>query len=212
MRSPVRTIIFVVLLVVAFVLFHQARAAWGMTDEEGAKIDPGKIILLFGGIVIVGVIVAILFVTTIMPEIAEAAGNLFFNPNEQIEKNPHADAMAAVARGDYEEAIEAYRTIYENDPTDTLALSEMAKIQCEHLENPAAAAETLEEALKKEWPPESAAFLSSRLVDVYWKHQHDAPSARALLMQIIEAMPDTRHSANAMHRLQEIDKELALED
>ena len=88
----------------------------------------------------------------------------------------------------------------------------MAKIQCEHLENPAGAAETLEEALKKEWPPESAAFLSSRLVDVYWKYQHDAPSARALLMQIIEAMPETRHSANAMHRLQEIDKQLALED
>ena len=116
MRSPIRTIVFVILLVVAYVLFHQARAAWGVTDEEGARVDGGKIILLFGGIVVVGVIIAILFVTTIMPQIAEGLGNLFFNPNEQIEKNPHAEAMAAVARGEYEEAIEAYQAIYEKRP------------------------------------------------------------------------------------------------
>jgi len=207
MRSPIRTILFVLLLVFAFVLFHNARAAYNSPD-----VAPSKMLGLFAGFVVLAVAVAILFVTTILPALVESATNLFFNPNEKVEKDPHSDAISAVARGEYEEAIEAYRVIYEKDPTDTLALSESAKIYCEHLENPAAAAELLEEALKKEWPPEGAAFLSTRLVDVYWKCQHDGRSARALLLQIMEAMPETRHAANASHRLLEIDKELALED
>jgi tetratricopeptide (TPR) repeat protein len=207
MRSPIRTILFFILLVCGFVLFHYARLAHNNPDAA-----PSQILGLFCGIVLLGVVAAILFVTTILPAIVESMTNLFFNPDEKAEKDPHSDAISAVARGDYEGAIEAYRAIYENDPTDTLALSESAKIYCEHLENPAAAAELLEEALKKEWPPEGVAFLSTRLVDVYWKYQHDGPSARALLLQIMELMPETRHAANATHRLQEIDKELALED
>jgi tetratricopeptide (TPR) repeat protein len=209
MRSPIRTILFFILLVLAFVLFHRARAAYGNPDLPP---NPSTILGLFAGIVVMGVGIAILFVTTIMPAMVESMTNLFFNPNEKIEKDPHSDAISAVARGEYEEAIVAYRAIYENDPTDTLALSESAKIYCEHLDNPAGAAELLVEALKKEWPPQAVAFLSTRLVDVYWKYQHDGRSARALLLQIMEALPDTRHAANASHRLQEIDKELALED
>jgi tetratricopeptide (TPR) repeat protein len=207
MRSSIRTILFFILLVCGFVLFHYARAAHNNPDTA-----PSQILGLFAGIVLLGVVVAVLFVTTILPALVESMTNLFFNPNEQAEKDPHSDAISAVARGDYEGAIEAYRAIYENDPTDTLALSESAKIYCEHMDNPAAGAELLEEALKKEWPPEGVAFLSTRLVDIYWKFQHDGASARALLLQIMELMPDTRHAANASHRLQEIDKELALED
>jgi tetratricopeptide (TPR) repeat protein len=207
MRTPIRTILFVILLVVAFVLFHTARAAWG-----NPEVAPSRILGLFGGFVVLGAGIAILFVTTILPAMVESMTNLFFNPNERIEKDPHSDAISAVARGDYEGAIEAYRAIYEEDPTDTLALSESAKIYCEHLNDPAAAAELIEEALKKEWPADGVAFLSTRLVDVYWKYQHDGRSARALLLQIMEVMPETRHAANASHRLQEIDKELALED
>jgi tetratricopeptide (TPR) repeat protein len=207
MRSPIRTILFVILLVFAFVLFHKARTEWGNPD-----VAPSTILGLFAGIVVLGVGIAILFVTTILPALVESMTNLFFNPNEKAEKDPHSDAISACARGEYEEAIEAYRVIYENDPTDTMALTESAKIYCEHLDNPAAGAELLEEALKKEWPPDGVAFLSTRLVDIYWKYQHDGRSARALLLQIMEAMPDTRYAANASHRLQEIDKELALED
>lgn len=213
MRSPIRTIAFVVLLVIVFVLLHQVRVAFNVPpDDDGVvKTDMGKIIMLFGGVVIVGVGLAVLFVTTILPEMTEAVANSFFNPNEKIEKDPHADARAAVQRGEFEEAITLYQEIYEKEPTDTLALSEMVKVYCEKLENPQAGAEVLEEALQKEWPADEVAFLSTRLVDVYWKFQHNGPGAKALLLQIIDAMPETRHSANAMHRLQEIDKELALE-
>jgi hypothetical protein len=46
-------------------------------------------------------------------------------------------------------------------------------------------------------------------VDVYWNQKRDASRARHMLMQIAETMPNTRHAANAMHRLHEIDRALA---
>ena len=206
MRSLPRLLIFLGLLWLTFVLFREAQAANNKPDA-----DASRLVLLFGGVVLVGGAAGILFVLMVMPQIGDAIGNFFFQPNQQIEKDPHSAAQSALARGDHEAAIEEYRQILENDPTDTLAYSELAKISCEHFEDPADAAETLEQALEREWPPEDAAFLSSRLVDVYWKFQRDARSARALLMQIIETMPGTRHAANAEHRLREIEQQLELE-
>jgi outer membrane protein assembly factor BamD (BamD/ComL family) len=59
--------------------------------------------------------------------------------------------------------------------------------------------------------PEDAALLCSRLADVYSTYQHDITKARALLMQVIETMPNTRHAANATHRLQEIERQLVMQ-
>ncbi len=206
MRLLPRLALFLFLAGLTFYLFHHARVEMG--KEEA---DMGKVVGYFCGVVLIGVTSGILFVVMVMPMLGDVLGNLFFQPNEQIEKNPHADALGAVARGEYAEAVEEYRKVVENDPTDTLAYSEIAKISCEHLDDPAGAAETLETALQQEWPPDDAAFLSARLVDVYWNHQHDARSARAMLLQIIEAMPGTRHSANAQHKLKEIEEQIALE-
>jgi len=195
------------LLYLAVVIFLDARSEMG---KENA--DSSKIILYFGGVVLVGGAAGVLVVAMVLPAVGDAIGNIFFSPNEKIEKAPHADAMSALARGEYEEAVQAYLRAFEKDPHDTLALSEMAKIECEHLENPAAAADVLEQALQREWTPEDAAFLTSRLVDVYWKYQHNARDSRSLLMQIIESMAGTKHAANAQHKLQEIERALALED
>ena len=190
-----------------YVIFSEVR-----DERNKEKPDEGKIVLCFGGVILVGGAAGILVVTVIMPAVGDAIGNLFFSPNQKNEKAPHADAMAAMARGDYEAAVQGYLRAFENDPHDTLALSEMAKIECEHLGNSAAAADVLEQALAREWTPEDAAFLTSRLAEIYWKYQHNARDARALLMQIIETMPGTKNSANAQHQLQEIERALALED
>jgi tetratricopeptide (TPR) repeat protein len=202
----IRPLLILGLAYVAFVLFHEARIA-----QKNPDIDPSKIVTLFIGTVLVGGAAAIVVATMVMPRIGDAVGNFFFSPNEQIEKDPHSAAQAALARGDYSEAITEYEQIVENDPSDTLSYSELAKIYCENLDDVPGAAEVLEEALQREWPPDDAAFLTSRLVDVYWRYQHDASAARALLLQIIETMPGTRHSANAEHRLREIEQHNALE-
>jgi len=206
MRALPRLLLFLGLAYLAFVLFHEARLAKAHPD-----VDPSKVVLLFAGFILIGGSAAIIVVVMVMPRIGDAVGNFFFQPNQEIEKDPHSSAQAALARGDYAAAVEEYRQILQMDPNDTLSYSEIAKISCEHLDDVAGAQSMLEEALQREWAPNDAAFLSARLVDVYWKFQHDARSARALLVQIIESMPGTRHAANAEHRLKEIEHQLALE-
>ena len=206
MRLLPRLILFLGLACLTYYLVSQARAA--NTEED---VDATRVVMLFGGVVILGGITGVLFVVMVMPVLGDMLGNLFFQPSEQIERTAHDEAVGACARGDYEAAIEANQKALAEDPEDTLAYSEIVKIQCEHFHDPAAGAATLEEALQQEWPVEEAAFLSSRLVDVYWKYQRDARQARALLLQIVETMPGTRHASNAEHRIQEIEKQIALE-
>ncbi len=207
MNALPRLLLFVGLTALTLYLFHQAQVITSQPD-----VDTSRVVMLFGSVVIVGGAAGILFVLMVLPRVGDMIGNFFFQPDVQIEKNPHSSAMAALARGDFAGAVEEYRQIVQDNPADTHAYSEIAKISCEHLEDPAGAAQVLEDALQHEWPPEDAAFLSSRLVDVYWKFQHDARSARALLLQIVETMPGSRHAANAEHRLREIEQQLALED
>lgn len=206
MRLLPRILLFVGLLYLTIVLFHEAKTANAKPD-----VDATKVVMLFGGVVLVGGAAGILFALMVMPALGDAVGNFFYQPNEKIEKGPHSDAQALVAKGDYAGAVEAYREVLENDPGDTLAVSEIAKHLCEHLNDPASAAAALETALDHDLLPEDAAFLSSRLVDVYWRYQRDARNARALLLQIVETMPGTRHAANAQHRIQEIEKEISLQ-
>ena len=207
MRAIPRLLLILGLVYFAVVLLHEARLA-----QKNPDTDASKIVMLFVGTVLIGGAAAIVVATMVMPRIGDAVGNFFFSPNQQIEKDPHSAAQAALARGDYAEAVEEYRQIIESDPADTLSYSEIAKICCEHLDDAPGAAEVLEQALQREWAPDDAAFLTARLVDVYWKHQRDGRGARALLTQIIETMPGTRHAANAEHRLREIEQQIALED
>lgn len=203
----IRPLLALALAWLTFVVFVEARA-----EMKKEAVDAGKVVLYFGGVVIFGGAAGLLLVTFVMPAVGDGIGNLFFNPNEKIEKSPHADAIAAIARGDYETAVQEYLKAFGDDPHDTLALSEIVRLECEQLGNPDAAADILEQALEREWTQEDAAFLTSRLVDVYWKYQHKVREARALLMQIIETMPGTKYSANAQHKLQEIERQVAMED
>src|SRR5690606_31905460 len=112
-----------------------------------------------------------------------------------------AEALAKTARGDYEGAVAAYKKVVGKTPTDTHAISEAVRLQCDKLEDPNGAAAYLEHLLQNEWPMDDAAFLANRLVDVYWNYLQDADRSRPILEQIMSDMPETKHSANAAHRL-----------
>ena len=206
MRNITRLFIVLALLWLAYVLFGKAQAAYSQEEVEASRV-----VMLFGGMVLVALTAGGFFVVSFLPDIGEGVGNFFFNPNEPVTENPHGKALAAVARGDYRGAIREYEEVFEKDPSDTLALSEITHLYCDKLHEPASAAALLEQSLDHDWLPEDAAFLSSRLVDVYWNHQGDARSARELLMQIIETLPGTRHAANAQHRLHEIERQVILQ-
>ena len=84
-------------------------------------------------------------------------------------------------------------------------MSEIARICCRDLGDTARGAAVIEEALKGEWTAEQSSFLANRLVDIYLL-QHDTMRARQVVLEIATSLEGTKFSANARHRLHEIDQ------
>ncbi len=207
MRILPRLLVLAGLIWLAVVLILQALEMWNL--EPGAPgYDPTVIVLYFMGIVALALAIGVVFASMILPAIGDSIGHFFFTPNEQIEKEPHADALAFYNQGEYEGAVAAYRNVVRKNPNDTHAISEVARILCERLERPEEAAEYLQEQLEREWEMDQQAFLAERLVDVYWLHLQDSESSMVILRQIAELFPETTHSANANHRIRLIEEAL----
>jgi tetratricopeptide (TPR) repeat protein len=207
MRNLSRGIIVLALLFLEYALYKYAQK---LKLDENA--DQSIVVVLFISIVVVAIIIGGIFTITVLPAIGEAVGGFFFSPNVEIEKSPHADAIAKVAQGDFEGAIEEYHRVFESNPADTHCVSEIIHIYCDKLNSPEIAEEYLTNTLQQEWPQEQAAFFANRLADIYWNHKHDAASARHILSQIAETMPETRYAANALHRIHELDRAVADEE
>jgi len=200
MRVLVRLLILAALGWLTYVLLMAARTH---ANIEGA--DQSKTFLLFGGVVCLAVVIGAITALSLLPAIGEAFSGIFYGSNAEIQKDPHSAALSKSAQGDLEGAIAEYIAIYNDNRSDTMALSEAVHIYCDRLHDYTSAARLLEEALQEELPMEESAFICNRLVDIYWGYQHDAVSARRLLIQVAESMPDTKHAANAQHRLMQLD-------
>ena len=202
MGISLRLLLLAAFIWVGFVLYSEAKVQARLENP-----DKSRIVMLFGVTVLDGLGIAVLVALTIVPAIGETVGAFFFNPGGKIEHDPHADAIAKLAQGDPEGAIEDYRAILAKDPADTLALSEIARICCRDLGDTARAATVIEQALDGEWPEEQSSFLANRLADIYLL-QDDPLRARMVILQIAENMEGTRYAANAQHRLHEIDRHI----
>lgn len=203
MRSLARLILLILLVAIIVVLVHYANLYSHQTNP-----DNGKVMLLFGGVVLVGIVTGAVAAFMVVPMIGEMIGGLFFNPAEEAERDPHMKALALSAQGDYEGALEEYFRLLEETPGDTIAINEVVKIYCDRFHAPENAAQFLEGMLTEEHEPDLAALLINKLADVYWKHLNEPVRARDILIQLAESLPDTRHAANARHRLNEIDQSL----
>ena len=167
--------------------------------------DDARAITQLPALMLAGVYVGVLFVLYILPTITDKATSAVLDSNELVETDPLHDARAAYARGDYEEAMEVYREVTDNDPYNRLPWVEIAKIQHDNLEDPEAAIVTLREALEShEWPINDAAYFMGRLAEIYKDDLEDEESCVMILEQMIELFPETRHFANATHRLREM--------
>ena len=156
-------------------------------------------------LMLAGVYLGGLFIMYILPAITDKATHMVYDSGEQVEKDPLHDARAAHARGDYEEAISVYLSVSNDDPYNRLPWVEISKIQHDNLEDPDAAIHTLSNALEKqEWPVNDAAYFMGRLSEIYLEDKEDKESAINILKQMIETFPETRHSANATHKLREM--------
>ncbi len=171
--------------------------------------DDSSAVAQLPALLLAGIYAGVLFVMYILPAITDKATAAVLDSNELIETDPLHDARAAYARGDYEEAMDVYRSVVDDDPYNRLPWVEIAKIQHDNLEDPEAALLTLRTALEShEWPVNDAAFFMGRLSDIYLTDFDDRESAIAILNQMIEIFPETRHSANATHKLREMGEDL----
>ncbi len=164
---------------------------------------------LFSGILLAFLtagLVGMVVVVDVLPMLAHKATHSVYDSGEKVDNE--ADAMHAarskVAQGDYEGAIESFREAAKADPLNRLPWVEIAKIQKEQLEDPAAAIQTIRHALEsQEWEVNNAAYFLFRLAELYDEDAGDRASAAAMLNQVMAQFPETRHSANARHKLHE---------
>jgi hypothetical protein len=148
--------------------------------------------------------VGVVFVIDILPAVAQRMTHAVYDSAEMVEQDIMHDARAKVAQGDYEGAIEAFRHAAAQDSLNRLPWVEISKIYRENLEDPGSAIATLRTALEgQEWEINDAAYLMFRIAELYDEDCQDRASSTAILQQVMEQFPNTRHSANARHRLHE---------
>ena len=170
-----------------------------LQNMEGQRTLNG-IVLTFLSAGLIGIV----FVTWLLPIFAHKITQSVYDSGEEVEADPFHDARVLMAQGEWEAAIESFKLASEQDPENRMPWVEIAKIQNTHLEDPAAAVGTLKQAIEgQEWQENDAAFLMFRLAEIYDENMADRASAAAIMGQVMEQFPETRHSANARSKLQE---------
>jgi tetratricopeptide (TPR) repeat protein len=167
--------------------------------KEGEQTFTG-ILIVFLGAGLLGVF----FVLTVLPFFAHRLTHAIYDSAEMVEQDSMHAARSLVAQGDYHGAIAAFQQAATTDPLNRLPWVEIAKIQKDNLEDPRAAIQTIRHALEsQEWEINDAAYFLFRLAELYNEVEGDRVSAVAIMNQVIEQFPETRHSANASHKLHE---------
>lgn len=170
-----------------------------MTGIEGERTFSG-ILLSFLSAGLIGIV----FVTQVLPLIAQKLTHAVYDSGERVERDAFHDARVFMAQGEWESAIEAFKLAADENPQNRMPYVEIAKIQKLHLEDPLASIQTLREALEEhEWADNDAAYLMFRLAELYYEDAGDRGAAVAIMEQVLEQFPDSRHSANARTKLHE---------
>jgi tetratricopeptide (TPR) repeat protein len=187
------------ILLVLFVVTHWSK--WGAEDNSSAgvvyKLLSCLVIAIIGGFYVVGVI---------LPKMGDAVGTMMYSSGEEVTADESMRAAAKMAQGDYEGAIAEYKKMAQEKPDDPFPISEIAKIHAEKLEDPGAALTFLQGHLEaREWTEEHAAFLMFRIADIHVQ-QRDYDAAKDILEQVVGNFPGTRHSANAKHKINELEQ------
>ena len=185
---------------------NQISGEWEIDGWKSEGISEGSRVLV--GIALLIVLAgygAIVFVAYFLPEVINRFTHVFYGSDEQAEVDLMHDARALFAQGDFAGAIEAYREVAAEQPENRFPWIEISKIHHDNLEDPDAAIAALREALESyEWRVNDAAFFMFRLAEMYEQDKADLPTAIGILQQVVDTFPETRHAANAVHRLREL--------
>ena len=194
------------LLIINAAIAAIAILLWWVFSNWSQWKEDDALGMQFIAVLALAIVFGLLFVTIILPTLGDRIGAYFYSAPEQIEADAYTKAAAKIGQGDYQGAIHDYRAIAKNEPDNRFPIVEIAKIQHDNLKDVDAAIHTLETAVQsKDWEIDDAAFMLFRLHDLYLNDKENKERARELLEMVIEQFPDTRHSANAHHKLHEMD-------
>lgn len=153
-------------------------------------------------------LVGIVFVFQILPMMAHKMTHAIYDSAEMMEDDVMREARSLIAQGDYHGAIASLERASAAEPLNRLPIVEIAKIHKDNLGDPQSAIDTIRGALEdREWEPNDAAYFLFRLAELYDQEAGHRPSAVAIMQQVVDEFPGTRHSANAMHKLHEWEQE-----
>ena len=146
-------------------------------------------------------------VKSFIPWLGDALGTFFYSSGEEVQVDESMRAAAKLAQGDYEGAMAEWEKRLASHPGEAQPVSEIAKIHSDRLGDADAAVGVLTRHLAgRAWEPDDAAFLMFRLAEVHAEKRRDFAAAREVLEQVVARFPNTRHSANAHHKLNEVDQ------
>lgn len=168
--------------------------------------DEGSPIFTFALFIITGIFAGFLIVSYLLPLLVQRASEEIFGSTEKVGgPDSLTQAQTNMAQGNWDEAITHYQQVAIESPDDRLPWIEISMIQRERLENPSLALQTLDEALERgNWRENDEAFFMFRKIEICENDLNQHDQAVALLRSIIERFPQSRHSANAMHKLREL--------
>lgn len=176
------------------------RAAQTLADDKDNGSTFTGILFTFLSAGYLGIV----FVAYILPRLAHRATHTIYDSGEILQKDNMSVARSKLAQGDYEGAMLAFREAAAGDPDNRIPWVEIIKIQREALHDPAAAIATIREILEvNAWHENDAAYFLFRLAELYDTDMGDRESAVAIMEQVMEQFSETRHSANARHKLHE---------
>ncbi|MDA7508515.1 hypothetical protein N9228_00760 [bacterium] len=154
--------------------------------------------------VIYGGVLTILYV---LPVLVDKVSEEMMGSTAEVDDDPLDEARAAVAEGEYADAIAVYRRYLLENPESRHSLVEIAKIQRDHLNSPAGAISTLEQGLDEyEWSEDDAAFLMFRIAEISEEDLADKNQVIAVMKRVIRELQGTRHAGNAAHKLRELEE------
>ena len=179
----------------------------GLLTAKENKLDVMEGERTFSGVLLTFLsagLLGILFVFQVLPAFAQRITHSVYDSAEMVEKDAMHDARSLLAQGDYQGAIDAFKQAAAAEPLNRLPWVEIAKIYKDNLDDPASAILTIRHALESQaWEVNDAAYFLFRLAELYDEVEGDRTSAVAIMQQVVEQFPGTRHSANASHKLHE---------
>lgn len=150
--------------------------------------------------------------TLLIASSAGSAASTLYAPSSgaPLRKKEHSQAESLVARGRYQEAVDAFEVAVAEDPSDATPYLRIARVYRDHLGKPEDAARWFRRALRESKMPEGTAFLTRKELVELFTHRMAAPE-RALpdLARMAEELAGTPEGEWAAAELREIKARLS---